>query len=148
LFGPGIISAYELEQKAKFPRIVLAPYLLQVLKTNPLLRHHEYRLEMKEISRLIKKDAAGTVFIDYLGSMAGEGRKPEDYPDFLRIHKRFVENNLTKYEDCKSVLRKYLWLRKYHNAVVRTRIRRKYRADLLIRSHLNSSPEPFLFAVR
>jgi hypothetical protein len=73
LFGPGLISAYELErEQAQFPRIVVDPKLIEAVKTNPLLRSHDYEEEMEYISRFIKRDDDGAIFIDYLGGMQDE----------------------------------------------------------------------------
>jgi len=123
LFGPGLISAYEFEREyAQFPRIVVDPQVIEALRDYPVLRAHEYREEMDYISKYIKKDDDGVIFIDYLGGMADEADDPGDYLVFLKIHKKLVEQGLTKFEDNRRVRLKYLWLRKYHNAVVRTRL--------------------------
>src|SRR5881394_1122419 len=64
LFGPGLISAYELERhQAQFPRIVVDPNLFEALKEVPLLRAHEYSEEMEYISKWVKRDDDGVIFI-------------------------------------------------------------------------------------
>jgi hypothetical protein len=140
LFGPGLISAYELEREhAQFPRIVVDPNVIEALKQMPLLRAHEYSEEMEYISKFIKRDDDGIIFIDYLGGMQGEG-EPEDYFAFLRVHKEFVEKNLAKFKDKRRVLAKHLWLKKYHNAVVRARLTKDFYEELLV-SGTDTAPE-------
>lgn len=134
VFGPGIIAAYDLErEQAQFPRIVIEPGLFDALKDSPLLRlHSTYEEEMKFISSFVKRDDDGVIFIDYLGGMQDECDHPADYFDFLEKHKKFVEKNLAKFKESKRVLYKYRWLKKYHNAVVQTRLKPGYYEEFLV----------------
>jgi hypothetical protein len=126
LFGPGLISAYELERKqAKYPRIVVDRRLIEALKSNRLLRRYDYDREMKILSYCIRLDDDGIPFIDYLGFMQKVLRKNQDYYALVETHKKFIEKNMLKFEGNESVLSKYLWLRKYHNAVIRTKVNRE-----------------------
>ncbi len=144
LFGPGIISAYELERdQAQFPRIIVEPSLIEALKTTPLLTAHTYEEEMTYISKFIKRDDDGIIFIDYLGSMQEEA---EDFLGALRIHKEFVEGNIAKFKESKRVLSKYLWLKKYHNAVVQSRLKPNFHKDLLVTEPDAASDVPLLSA--
>jgi hypothetical protein len=150
LFGPGIISAYELErEQAQFPRIVVDSDLIKAVKTNPLLRAHPYEEEMKYISKFIKMDDDGVSFIDYLGGMQDEVREPEDYFGVLETHKEFVEKNIAKFKENRRVLSKYLWLKKYHNAVVQARLKPDVHEDLLVRvSNCTADVPPLIPAFR
>ena len=131
LFGPGIISAYELEREhAQFPRIVVDSALIELLKTSPMLMAHPYEEEMEYISKFVKRDDDGVIFIDYLGGVQDE---TDDYVGVLQIHKQFVETNIVKFKENKRVLSKYRWLKKYHNTVVQARLKPKVHADLLVR---------------
>ena len=49
LYGPGLVRAYELEQKASYPRIIIDPKLFEELKINPALRAHSYKEELNYI---------------------------------------------------------------------------------------------------
>src|ERR1700733_4242733 len=121
LFGPGIIAAYHLDQeKAVFPRIVVDPAIFETLKKVPSMLVHPYEEEITYIFRLLKRDDDGVIFIDYLGSMQSERR---DYLEFLKNHKELVEKNIAKFKADKRVLSKYLWLKKYHNAVIHARLK-------------------------
>jgi hypothetical protein len=145
LFGLGIIEAYELERdEARFSRIVVSPDLIEALKVNPLLRFHPYEEEMKYISKFIKRDDDGVIFVDYLGGMQDEGDDPGDYLEVLGIHKQFVEKNLVKFKENKRVLPKYLWLKKYHNAVVQTRLKPGFYEDFLVKGPEAASDVPLL----
>jgi hypothetical protein len=143
LFGPGIISAYDLERaEAQFPRIVVDSELIEALKLNPLLRAHEYEEEMKYVSKYIKRDDDGVIFIDYLGGVQDEAG--EEYLGFLRIHKRLVEGNMVKFKHNKRVLSKYLWLMKYHNAVVQTHCTTELHKELAVIGPEAASDVPLL----
>ncbi|MGC2528704.1 MAG: hypothetical protein WA639_13215 [Candidatus Acidiferrum sp.] len=132
LFGPGLISAYELEREhAQFPRIIVDPDVFEALKEIPLLRAHGYGEEMEYISKFVKRDDDGLIFIDYLGGMQDEGESG-DYFAFLKVHKEFVEKNIGKFKEKRRVLAKYLWLKKYHNAVVQTRVPQDCQEELLV----------------
>lgn len=130
LFGPGIISAYELErEQAQFPRIVVDSDLVEALKTTSLLRAHSYEEEMEYISKWIKRDDDGVIFVDYLGGMEDS----EDFFGILQTHRDLIEKNMSKFRENKRVLSKYLWLKKYHNAVVQARLKPHVHEELLVR---------------
>jgi hypothetical protein len=57
---------------------------------------------------------------------------PEDYLDFMRIHKNFVEKNLHEFRRNQKVLSKYVWLKTYHNDVVHERLSGKRGSGLTI----------------
>ena len=134
LFGPGLIEAYDLERtKARFPRIVLDPFLLRELKTNPILRRHRYREEMRFLSPLLKTDEDGYVFIDYLRGLRGE-RESSDYFRFLKIHRDLVTRGLAEFRRDRDVLPKYGWLKRYHNEAVTALIPEDIRTRYLIRT--------------
>jgi hypothetical protein len=145
LFGPGLISAYELErEQAQYPRIVVDPKLIEALKTNPLLRHHDYDEEMDYISKFIKRDDDGVIFIDCLGGKEDEASEFGGYVEFLMVHKRLIERNLVDFKSNKRVLPKHLWLRKYHNAVVQARLKPSAHEELLVKGCDDATDVPNL----
>jgi hypothetical protein len=145
LFGPGIIAAYDLERgQAQFPRIIVEPDLIEALKVTPLLTSHPYEEEIKYISKFIKRDDDGVVFIDYVGGMQDESAEPADWLAFLQVHKAFIEKNIAKFKEQKHVLSKYLWLKKYHNAVVQTRLKPGFNEEFLVNGSETSSDVPLL----
>jgi hypothetical protein len=128
LYGPGLIRAYELEREASVPRVLVDTRLLtKDLRTNSLLRNpdHDYKTEMKYIRRLIRRDTDGKYFVDYLRAIASEFDPPETYLQFLEFHRKHIVQGLAKFKGDKEVLRKYKWLRAYHNATVARGLRAK-----------------------
>lgn len=99
---------------------------------------------MRYISQFIKRDDDDVIFVDYLGGMQDEGADPADWHDFLRTHRDFIEKNMVKFKEHKRVLSKYLWLKKYHNAVAQTRLRPGFYEDYLVNSPEAGSDVPLL----
>jgi hypothetical protein len=90
IFGPAMNSAYKLESEfAKYPRIVLDPTLLQEFEREPLLRNHKHDIptEKKYLRDLVKQDADGLYFLDYLTGMNGEFDDVGYEPTFWMQHK-------------------------------------------------------------
>ena len=133
-FGPGLITAYELERdQAIFPRIIIDEKLLETLEENGLLEGTNDKKLMKRLFKCLRRDDDGLVFIDYLGFMAHVLKSDAaDFPQLVATHKKLIEKNLHKFRHKKRVLSKYLWLRKYHNAVVRTKFGLKQRSEFHI----------------
>jgi hypothetical protein len=132
LFGPALISAYDLERKsARFPLIVVDPTLLREFKINPLLQLTNYEHDAEYVWQYLRKDAEGFTFVDYLGGLVHE-IDPADYIDFLRRHKSFVEHSLLEFKSNAPVFAKYKWLKDYHNEIVHERIAEPVRRTLII----------------
>jgi hypothetical protein len=121
LFGPGLISAYELERDyATYSRIVVHNQLLKSIKSKRALQ---------VLSDCIRLDDDGLAFVDYLGFMQTVlNNDCISYHRLVGTHKRLVEKNLRHFHGNARVLSKYLWLRKYHNAIVRATVARRPRA--------------------
>jgi hypothetical protein len=120
-FSRGLIRAYDLEQKAVYPRILVDADLLTALRRNRILRYpdHDYKTEMEHLSQLIRKDSDRNYFVDYLRAIESEFDYPEvGYPAFLDVHRGYVVAGLDKFRLNKKILMKYKWLRKYHNSTV------------------------------
>jgi hypothetical protein len=137
LFGSGLISAYELERDhAKYSRIVVDNKLLESIKS---------RRSLKGLSDCIRLDDDGLVFVDYLGFMQtvlNNDRK--SYDRLVETHKKLVERNLLNFQNNKRVLSKYLWLRKYHNAIVRATVTRSQQKKFNIEGLATNSWVPSL----
>jgi len=120
LYGPAMVKAYDLERKvAKYPRIVIDEQVLRELRRNPLLRRWDYKTEKEYLDEMLECDDAGVTFLDYLKALASELEYLEDYAQFLKRHKKLVEDGLKKYAHEKEVVKKYQWLKHYHNTAVR-----------------------------
>ncbi len=137
LFGPGLISAYELERdQAKYPRIVVDEQLMKALRSDPLLKHRRrsYEEELQFVSSAIRRDDDDVMFIDYLGFMQRVLKNaPSSYHGLMETHKKLIEKNIASFQKNKRVLSKYLWLRKYHNAIVRAKMDKEVRRKFSIR---------------
>lgn len=130
VFGPGFVRAYELESGfANFPRIVIDPEVLNDLMTDKRLRaqHHGVVDEVEAIRKLVRKDADGIFFVDYLHAFLTELDEPEFQPDVLRSHKRLILSGLGNSHGLSTVPAKYLWLANYHNGLVRRLSKKWYR---------------------
>ncbi len=124
IFGPGIIRAYEIEnKKATFPRIVLDNNVIKNFKENERLRSQDnsFEVELKIIKRFIKTDDKEVNFIDYLSDRhVGEyNSEYSDYYTFLQNHANLIRENLEKYKNTKpEVYKKYEWLASYHEETI------------------------------
>lgn len=112
-FGPAIIEAYQLEQQARDPRIVLSEPVKHLV-----LQHTEYYAEPFDSpqNRDVIKDADGMLFVNYLDA-ANLGEYEGDIVDWdgLHQHKEQIEVNLQQWTKNPSVWAKYLWLASYHD---------------------------------
>lgn len=111
VFGSGLVKAYFLESNiAKYPRIVI-----------------DKELDPSEILLGIVKDEEETWYLDYLSlghSLICYENKPEqNYKHFLACldeQKSAITRAYQKYKQNQSILPKYQWLVKYHNAYCTT----------------------------
>jgi hypothetical protein len=60
IYGPGLARAYRLEQLAVYPRISIDSEVFRLLKSDPRLRKHDFRTEMRYLSRLIQRKRDGS----------------------------------------------------------------------------------------
>ncbi len=123
LYGPGLVAAYQLEQTAVYPRIVVDHKALEVIRKDPRLWVHDRESELESIGNLTRRDTEGVTYIDYLRASETEFDAPEhEYPAFLKLHKRLIQSNLAKYSDDAKISAKYAWLAGYHDTIVRERL--------------------------
>jgi len=143
VFGPGLISAYELESKfALHPRIIIDPYLIQEHKKNQFLKAewHSVNDEHEIFGRMLRQGDDGVWFIDYARALEGELDEHETYPIFLRRHKEVILKGATMHSKLNSILRKYVWMAFYHNQIVnnlKVKVLKDYgfkKSDLIITS--------------
>ncbi|MBZ5494178.1 MAG: hypothetical protein LAO76_24910 [Acidobacteriia bacterium] len=133
VYGPGLVSAYETEQRASSPRIIVDPAVFKHLRMNPALWVHDYTEEHKGVMNLLCKDEDGKLFIDYLRSIESEMDTPEvHYPRFIRTHADLIAEGLIRYRLNRDVVRKFKWLQKYHNSTVRNRFGKGVNRTLLV----------------
>jgi len=121
VFGPGLITAYELESKfALYPRIIIDPRLIQEHKTDKLLKAewHSVEDELEMMGRLLRQGDDGMWFIDYVAALEGELDEHEMYPIFLRRHREVILAGAQKHSQLNSVLSKFVWMANYHNQII------------------------------
>jgi len=121
VFGPALVSAYELESKyARYPRVIVSPHLFHELKVNSLLvaSHHDLNTEMSFIRHMLRQGDDGMWFIDYARAIEPELDEPEMYRTFLETHRALIIKRARQFKSLSTVLAKYLWLANYHNHLV------------------------------
>jgi hypothetical protein len=122
-FGPAMVKAYQLEQIARFPRIVVDPDVIAAIskKTED---GGDYALERQY---QLRQDRDGMFIVDYLNIVLTEqqmvpinirGRKDV----FLDMHKVAITRKLSELlaKADENLRQKGLWLMRYHNAVIQS----------------------------
>lgn len=124
LFGDAMIQAYDYERlHAFFPRIVVIPKFLD--PNNYMTAHKnlaamglpiklpEYNPEQLKRQYPVAYDYDSMLYCNYLSALFSKGKRVNYSDDALNKHKIFIVSNLQQ-EDM-SVLRKYAWMKSYHN---------------------------------
>jgi hypothetical protein len=111
IFSPALVRSYRLESKeAIYPRILIDQPVID------LLRQRDYEDNYQILNAIIKKDADGLAFLDYLEYIE-EFDWEYDQMSYLLNHKQKVEQNLKTIKKA-QVKEKYLWVARYHNQKV------------------------------
>ena len=121
IFGPGFISAYELESiYANYPRIVLQPNLIKRFIEDESLyaEDHSAEEEINHIKKFISKGDDGIYFVNYMRAFLDELDYKEYQPKFIKSHKDLIVSNALGASELNSVTAKYLWMANYHNRIV------------------------------
>lgn len=114
IFGPALVEAYTLEsRKAKFPRIILHPDVLEVAQHFPS-SHNSSEDELESIHACLSKDDDEYYYIDYIEKVVTE-LDDHNYGlvSYLRSLKSTILNGLKS--DDSSIIEKIEWLRKKYN---------------------------------
>ena len=108
VFGSGLISAYEIENKiAIYPRIIISSDLIGHI------------LEGEDdpcsdlLKRILARDTDNEYFIGYLNSLGPYGYASTGYVYF---HRQIIQHQLASLTH-QRVIDKYEWCRKYHNSI-------------------------------
>lgn len=118
LFGPGVISAYEFEKaRAIYPRIILAPALMQAYRTTPHLKSdiHTHAEDREYLRQIVRKDQDGLYFVDYLHAFEEECDYHSEYLKFAHAHRTHVVSQLQQHRKGTRARIKMEWLKGYHN---------------------------------
>lgn len=119
IYGPAMNDAYALESRyACYPRIIIDQEMLLEGIVKTCSSHHDVETECEFVEGLVKRDKKdGYWYLDYL-SQAQELDYPEvDYYTILTNIRRVILDGL--HHDSKDVRKKYKWLRKYFNRVLK-----------------------------
>ncbi len=120
VFGPAMVEAYELESKsAVYPRIILTEETINYgIMNSP---SHQNSHDMKLFESLLRKDADGYYYVNYL-AQSQEFDYPEiDYYRWMQGVRNCIVSNLNLYcggesAEVRRVYEKYLWVLDYWNA--------------------------------
>ncbi|HHT9112390.1 MAG: hypothetical protein HZA47_03950 [Planctomycetes bacterium] len=106
VFSQGLIKAYELEQVAMYPRIIVDSTLVEQIinEQNPF--------EKKNNLNFIMESPDGYFFVDYLNMLYEDGM---EQIEFLHDHKESIIENVNKNLKNIRILEKYRWIAEYHN---------------------------------
>ncbi|MCK8824685.1 hypothetical protein [Fuchsiella alkaliacetigena] len=108
IFSSGLVNSYKLESKeAIYPRVLIDSSVIN------LLRKKEWEDNFPILNNLIKRDADGLAFLDYLEYIKEVDGK-EAQLSYLAKHKERIEQNLNNTDKAK-IKGKYLWVARYHN---------------------------------
>ena len=132
LYGPGLVKAYQLEQTAVYPRIVVDPDALKTVGNDSIFWVDDREKEMEGIQGLLRTEQ-GISYVDYLRACDSEFDAPEyEYPAFLAKHRHLIQANLGLHTDNARIREKYEWLARYHNTVVSEQLSSEVQARYLI----------------
>jgi hypothetical protein len=123
--GAVVSEAERLCKLAEVPRVIVDPRLLREVESNENLREHDPLTELGYIRELLRQDADGLWFVDYLKAASTELDEPALYPEFLEEHRSLVEKRLGEHLTLDRASRAATWLWSYHNQVVEEWFTRK-----------------------
>jgi hypothetical protein len=132
LFGPALVRAYDIERKAKYPRIVIDKKVMEEYERDSRLRasHHSFAHDKWYVKSLMYRN-----FVDYLPVSIGEMEFDIDRDNALVEHARYIKAAISAATK-RDVRMKYKWLVRYHNAALKRIFRRgKVPPDLFIDVH-------------
>lgn len=112
VYGQALVDAYELETKAKHPRVLIQDALIQVADKL------EEQKKGFSIKRLIASDGLFK-FVDYLQFSTSHFENHDDLLDFLTTHKTVIEVGLNQPVTKPKIRAKFRWLKRYHNSTIR-----------------------------
>jgi hypothetical protein len=117
VFGPGLIRAYDLESKlASNPRVILDP-----LVASDLFDGSAGQTNLaSQLNRIFERDEDGLRFVDYAAVCILEDYDRRELESIVP-HRQLITEGLDEYRGKPSILKKFEWLKAYHNrAVMRT----------------------------
>jgi hypothetical protein len=113
-FGPGLVQAYELEQEAVYPRIVLTRVLAGLAKLQPVSFLHSGITD--GVNRDFVRGEDDRTFVNYLAVLPYIS---DDKNGTLTAHKTHIEEALKEFASDGHIWDKYRWLADYHDFIIR-----------------------------
>jgi len=118
IFGKGLIRAYDLESSfANYPRIILAPELVQELMLNPVSipERHSKAEYLDYIEPMVAVGDDGVWYVNYINSILTNEDYSEMALSFPEMHRDLIIKDSSGLSDLDGRLAKYIWLANYHN---------------------------------
>jgi hypothetical protein len=115
IFGPGLITAYELESKiAKEPRVILDSKIIKICKKYTT-GYNERALE-DILGDVVNLDDDGLYYIDYFKPF---GLLNKYYVEQILVLRKVIVEGLK--EKDKSIINKYIWMKRKFNSFLNDR---------------------------
>lgn len=121
VLGQGIAEAERLrDEVANVPRVIVHPSLLREVEINVDLRlpQHTAMHELGYIRELLRADADGLWFVDYLWAFQSEVDEAPLYLDFFKDHRKLVTQGLESSTIFDRSSHLWMWLWSYHNRIL------------------------------
>ena len=112
IFSQGLVRAYELQAHDPYPRVLIAPELI------PKILRLSYSTSWGgcgALAEYVLVDGENVCFLDYLQTVVIAGGLGGDADDLLEEHAQAIRQQLAMHAADDGVVRKHLWLAKYHN---------------------------------
>ena len=120
IFGPALIEAYNLENRAAlYPRVILDRDLVE-MAAEFHASHHSSGEEVAQVVSLLEQDSDGMYYIDYFYRALSELDDPIYYPEYIDVLRRVIRKGLQSFNrPSNSHIRiKYTWMRERFNKMV------------------------------
>jgi hypothetical protein len=111
VFGVALLDAYETEQSADTPRVVLAPSAVEAVYQH--LRYYGKVSNAPQSGDLLI-DEDGKWFVNYLSDLWPDRTEPPIF-EWLESHATAVSERLVRFKGSPKILSKYVWAARYHN---------------------------------
>lgn len=117
VFGPAMISAYELESKyAVYPRIIVEKELVDWEQENYRKQKYSAEYDIEDLMSLLKKDDYNDIYYIDILRQKQELNYLEDYELLLCNVRETIIKGLKNRN--KSIVMKYIWLKNYYNEII------------------------------
>lgn len=117
VFGPGLISAYEMESKAAlYPRVILDKSIIEIAKFFHS-KHADPDIEEEFLMEMVTMDTDDMYYIDYIEKAKSELDEPElEMPSYIDCLKAIIDSN--KNYEAPDIKVKIGWLINKYNRLI------------------------------